>query len=438
MIRWFRDLFYWLHQSLWFIPLLLVLLTIGISGLMLYIDNRFYSIFENNKYYAILFRSPDGSREILSTIAGSMITITGVVFSVSLVAISLISSQFGPRVLPNFLKDRSNQFVLGIFISTFLYCLLILGQASWPEKKQVPAVSVLFGLFTALISMAFLIYFIHHIHSSIQISTIIETIAIDLEKITRKNYSKKDKALLIKFSISNGKIVTSVKSGYIQDYDEDGLLNFSEKHDLVIELLSNAGEFIAKDAPLVKIDKMPDNYTAFKIDKKITSLFSIGSNRTPIKDVLYSINQLEQIALRALSPGINDPLTALICMDRIGTALMKTASGFQPQSSIYDKHGKARIMIHYPDFHDLLYQGFEQILLFGKSNPLVLYHMAKILNEVICHANTIEKVLSVEEFCCAVKVSPDNFHPIHLKKLNAATEALSNRITERKREMEEQ
>jgi uncharacterized membrane protein len=435
MIRWIRDSLFWLHQSLWFLPALMLLAAIGLSLFLPYIDSRLYPFAEKHTY---LLMKPQGAREVLAVIAGSMITVAGVVFSISLVSISLVSSQFGPRVLPNFLKDRSNQVVFGAFIASFMYSLIILGRAPWPDRDTaVPAISVIAGMVIALVNILLLIYFIHHTHESIQIHTITSKVTSEINSLLPQLYPERDSEMAERrpFPDNNATTITSEKSGYVQDYDEQGMLSFAVKFDLYLNVMSDPGEFVVADGPLARVAGKPGGETDEKFKRKISSFFTIGSHRTPIKDILYSINELVQIALRALSPGFNDPFTALVCMDRIGEALVKIALRADPRTSMADREGTARIFFHYPSFGDLLYQGFEQILLWGESNPRVIAHMAKILTEITVHVTTTGKLSHIEAFSSSIHLPAVSKEAVHYGELAAALDLLHARIDERKRQL---
>ena len=313
MAKFIRDLIYWLNQSLWFIPLVMILLTFAFSFLFIQIDKTLH-LYVDSGQYNFLFKSPEGARQVLATIAGSMITVAGVVFSISLVAISMVSSQYGPRVLPDFMRNRLNQVVLGIFSAAFLYCTIVLAEFSWPDELQVvPVVSIYFGVLLSLLSIIMLIYFIHNVHNSVQITTIIAQSAKEIDKYIDKTYQLDKPGICECPPERAGLFVTSVKSGYVQDIDDEGMLVYAQKHDLEIEVLCNPGEFAAADSPLVKVKNWPDHRSAKILEKKMKSFFSIGAQRTPLMDILYNVEKLVQIALRALSPAINDPLR-LFCV----------------------------------------------------------------------------------------------------------------------------
>jgi uncharacterized membrane protein len=170
-----------LRSSYWFVPSVMALLSIGVALGMIVVDQ---SVGEDGiqGYWWIYAGGPDGARAVLATVAGSIISVAGVTFSIKIAALTLASQQFGPRLLRNFMADRGNQFVLGTFIATFLYCLLVLRTVrSWEDAEFVPHLSVTLGVLLAVASLGVLIYFIHHIAASIQASNVIARVSGELQ-----------------------------------------------------------------------------------------------------------------------------------------------------------------------------------------------------------------------------------------------------------------
>jgi uncharacterized membrane protein len=378
-----RDLWYWRQRSLWFVPLVMVLLAIAAAWLLLSLD-RLFGEGLTQKYPFLYGGDPQSARDVLSTVAGSMVTVAGVVFSISLVAISLASNQYGPRVLPGFMRDRGHQLVFGVFISTFLYCLLVLSQIRQSGANgRVPTLSVAFGILASAVSIGFLVYFIHHVHEEVQVDTLVERSSREMDGVIRQLYSEQEDANTPEsLEMPEGDPVPATKSGYVQDYDEGRLLALARKHGVRIRIVAMPGGFIAKHTILARLDRQFDPHTAHKLARRIARCFAIGAQRTPIKDVIYSVNQLVQIALRALSPGINDPLSAELCIDRLAEALAKIAARPTPAQYRRDKTGQVRVFASHPTFSDVLWQSFEQILLFAQPNPAVIVKLLHSLARV--------------------------------------------------------
>ncbi len=170
-----------LHGTFWFLPTIMVILAIILAATMIYLDQRI-PLDEQDIFDWLGTNSAEGARSFLSTVAGSMISVAGVTFSITLVALSQTSSQYGPRLITNFLRNRGNQIVLGTFIATFVYCMLVLRTIRGTEEFAfVPHIAVTIGMVLAILSVGVLVFFIHHISTSLQAETIVTNIGHDLE-----------------------------------------------------------------------------------------------------------------------------------------------------------------------------------------------------------------------------------------------------------------
>ncbi|MDZ7722567.1 MAG: DUF2254 domain-containing protein [candidate division KSB1 bacterium] len=319
-----------LKTSFWFLPGLIIISSIIISYLAIAVDKSCNA----NAYQlpGLLFTGgAEGARTVLATIAGSMITITGVTFSITIVALTLASSQFGPRLMRNFMKDRGNQLVLGIFSATFIYCLLVLRAVHTSETFAfIPNISTSFAIVLSVLNVGILIYFIHHISSSIQADSVIWSVYKELVQSIERLFPEelghdleKDELDAIDFSVQekafqNSQVLSASQSGYLQAVINETLMDYTTTKDVFISIHYRPGEYIIYGSPLVTVysNKAFDDDT-----EKIIQSFIIGNKRTPEQDVEFSIHQLVEVAARALSPGINDPFTAIACIDRLGSVL---------------------------------------------------------------------------------------------------------------------
>ena len=368
------------RSSLWFIPTMMTGSVIGMVFLTLFLDQ--YSdiglFFQEQRFFAI---GPQGARMLLATIAGSVIGIAGVSFSITIVALTLASSQFGPRLLNNFMKDIANQIVLGTFIATFIYCLLILSAIQDHEAHVfVPQLSIKVGLALTLISLGVFIFFIHHISVSIHAENVIAGVSNELEKAI--NY-------LVPPKIEQGKVVMepsaepqlppnfkqeaeaffSPTSGYLQAIDQQGIMNLAIDYDLLIHLHHRPGEFIANGEILATV--WPPHHIEDNLHEKISRTFLIGNRRTEEQDVEFAIHQLVEIALRALSPGIHDPFTAIGCIDRLGGCLGLLADRTLPSAFHFDEKQTLRVVARPLTMDGIFNAAFNQIRQEGASNVAV-------------------------------------------------------------------
>ena len=386
-----RLLYLWdtLQTSYWFVPTIMTIMSVLLSVVTLSLEQEVkYKWAED---VAIIWAGgPEGARQVLSTIAGSMITVAGVVFSITIVALTLASSQFGPRLLRNFMADKGNQIVLGTFVSTFLYCLLILRSVQGMEEHTfVPYLSVTCGLVMALLSLGVLIYFIHHVSDSIQAENLIATVgheflhAIDEmfpEKIGQSGSPQEAEPVLPENMEDEAAGIQSHVNGYLQSVNSEALIKVASENDLIISIKHRPGYFISKGAVLVKV--WPPDLCTEEIAKEIRHTFITNSHRTPTQDVAYPINQLVEVALRALSPSINDPFTAVTCIDWLGTGLSQISERYIPTRYRFDQEHRLRLIADPFTFPDLASLAFDPIRIYGKSNPMIiksLFDLIKLL-----------------------------------------------------------
>jgi uncharacterized membrane protein len=389
------------NSSLWFIPALMTVVTVAVSFATITFDGLIKEKLVDRTGW-IWAGGPEGAREILSTIAGSMITVAGVVFSITVVVLALASSQFGPRLLRNFMRDRGNQIVLGTFISTFTYCLLILRTIRGEDggSEFVPHISVTLGIVFALASLGVLIYFIHHVSVSIQAPIIIARVAEELDRAVDRLFpellgqsaeeeieSARRNDIPPELDRDAGR-VPSCTSGYLQAIDSEGLMDLATENDLLIHINVRPGEFIVTGSDLVLT--WPKQIIDDTLADQVNALFIFGAERTEAQDIGFSVNQLAEIAVRALSPGINDPFTAMTCVDRLGAALCRLAERKVPSPYRHDANGTLRVIAKGTTFTDLADDAFNPIRQYGRSSALVTIRLLKILAVVAEHVRTEE------------------------------------------------
>ena len=428
-ILWFlRTVWYTVSESFWFIPALMVISSILLSFIMIYLDANVIKISWVKSLGWIYENKPEGARALLSTVAGSMITVAGVVFSITIVALTLASSQYGPRLLGNFMRDRGNQIVLGTFIATFTYCLLILRTIRGGEDNSfVPHFSVTLGVLFAILSISVLIYYIHHAATSIQASTVIDRVSKNLEYTIEQTFPEKigegrtdlpdwwntPSELPPDFDEDSNSIMTS-HSGYLRTIDTNELLRFAEDNDLILEIQNHPGDFIVKDSPIVQV------WPGSKVDKelkgKINNAFIIGIKRTNEQDVEFAIDQLVEIAVRSLSPGINDPFTAIMCIDNLSAALSKAVGRVIPSAFRYDKNNKLRVIAKPKTFDDLLNSAFNQIRQYGRTSVSVTIRLLESLIVIASNTNRDKDKASIRRHAEMIKRGSDEGLPEELDR----------------------
>ena len=306
-----RQYFSIIHSTFWFLPGLIVLgaiaLAIGLIEASALVDQRMLA------QWPLLFgASAAGSRGLLAAIASSMITVAGVVFSITIVALSLASSQYSSRVLRNFMRDRINQTVLGVFLGIFAYCLVVLRTIrGGDEGAFVPSLAMLLGLILGFVGIAFLVYFIHHIATSIQASQILA--AVSEETLTAVGHlfpqgvghEESDGA---GFELPAGQTwhpVAAAQTGYLQELDTAQLLAFAEQHGTVIRMERAIGEFLIEGIAVVSV--LGTTALDEKDVRRLASACLVGRQRTMDQDASFGIRQLVDVAMKALSPGSTTP-----------------------------------------------------------------------------------------------------------------------------------
>jgi uncharacterized membrane protein len=324
----------------------------------------------------------EGASLVLSTIAGSMITIAGVVFSMTLVALSLASSQLGPRLLRNFMRDTRNQVVLGTFVATFVYCLLVLRTIRRAaEAVFVPHLSVTIGVLLAIVSLGVLIYFIHHVSISIQADEVVARVSAELiggiDRLFPESMghgAPRPPDILAGAGLPaafdrEARPVGSDDDGYLQSIDQQALMALAKHENAVFRLERRPGQYVVMGCPLVTV--WPGDRVTDSLEELINSAFILGHQRTAAQDIEFPIHQLVEIAVRALSPGINDPFTAITCVDRLGSALHRLAQREMPSPFRLDEEDRLRMVAPAVTFPEIVNGSFGPIRQYARSSSVV-------------------------------------------------------------------
>jgi len=366
-------------ESVWFLPASMALFAGGFAFASVALDRWLGDKWALDIAW-VWAGSADGARSVLSVVAGSVMTVVSIVFSLTITALAQTSSHFGPRVLRNFTSDRCVQITLGTFISTFVYCLLVLRTVrSVEERAFVPFLSVNVGFALSLTSLAILIYFIHHVSEMIQAENLIagagEAFQDALPRLFPERLGSGSPAAVPppEEKWRDAPIVLSDRTGYLQRLDDERLLQLAVEHDMCCKLDRRPGDFVSRASPLMRIQ--PGSRLTPEVDEQLRACFGLGGHRTPYQDALYSVQQMVEIAAHALSPGINEPYTALTCIDWLGAALTGVASREMPSPLRNDERGRLRVIARVWSFAELVHASFDQIRFYGASNPEVMVHL---------------------------------------------------------------
>lgn len=349
----------------WTIPAFYVVLAIALSQFTLWLDaSGHFSNPATTGFFHI--SSPEGARVLLGTIATSMLAIAGVSFSSTMVTMTLASQQFGPRLLRNFLKDRASQRTLGVLLGTFVFCLFILREVRSIENDWfVPALSVMTSVVLAMIGLGCFIHFIQHILREIQAEQVVADAFRGLQSSIEAVFPEigeelvEDRAIL---QMAADWEIEGYKTGYVQAINYEAMVEIAMEQKVRLKIHCRAGDFVSDQQVVASVD----NVEAEKPDRdliieKTRESFYIGSARTPEQDFEYGFRQLVEVALRALSPGINDPFTAMDCIDYLGAGLQSTFARPLPQPVHRDREGAIRVVACGTDYAGLVGAAFNQI-----------------------------------------------------------------------------
>jgi len=329
----------------------------------------------------------DGARGMLSTIAGSMMTVVGVTFSMVLMTLALASSQYTSRILRNFMSDRVTQIVLGVFAGIFIYCLIVLRTIRGGEDGVfVPGLAVSFSVVLAMSGIGILIFFIHHIAASIQASNIIASVADETMLVVDRLFPEKLGDGWVDEEEANAtppplpehiwKAVPAKSNGYIQSMDNAALLRLACENKTILRMEQAIGEFVVQGAALASLalEKPPEK----EIITALQAAYTIDRHRTVKQDSAFGIRQIVDMALKALSPGINDTTTAVMCVDYLSAILARLASRPIPPSHRYEE-GELRVIAKGPSFESLLSDAFDQIRRNANGNVTIFLRILEAL-----------------------------------------------------------
>lgn len=354
---------------------------------------------------------PEAARQTLGVIAGSLITVAGVTFSITIVTLQLVSSQYSPRALRSFLADRVNQLLAGTYIGIFVFCLLTL-RVVREERDEVPAfvpsLAVTIAIVAGLVGFALILLFIHHMAQSIKVAHIVSRISDEtmesLERLYPADYGRPDQADEQQVVSSweqraPSAIVRAADVGYVQSIALDDIADAAGAANVRVPI--RVGDFVARENPLVIL------WDAERLDDDaptaIRRAVSIGVERDHHQDLSFGLRQLADIALRALSPGVNDPTTALECIDYLRAVVARLASRAFPAP--VRSVGAATIAVAQRTFRDHVEEAFLELGRFAGSNVRVTLALLEALEAVAAaarEAGAAERAAVVADVATAV------------------------------------
>jgi uncharacterized membrane protein len=328
---------------------------------------------------------PQVAQVILAGIAASIMTVVSIVFAILLMTLTLASMQFSPRIIVSFSRDHVTQWTLGIFLGTFSYCMAALPAARSLPHPFAPVATVLGAMVLALVCVGWLLFFIHHISQAISVNHIVDRIAEETEAVIDElmPLPHRPNGLQAAEPLRPSPVelaVASEVSGYIRFIDTRRLVSLAKHYHVSIRVLRRVGHFVPEGIPLMMVSKgnrLPPEGIA-----ELVAAFDIGPTRTLQQDVEFGVLQIVDIALKAISPAVNDPTTAITCIDQLSRILIRFASREPPEDLLYDPPGIVRASIEWIHFRRLVEAAFEQIRMYSKTDVAVSLRLLRALGDI--------------------------------------------------------
>ena len=413
-----------LRTNLWLVPVLQTLGIVVLFGITYAVDRTAYDGWIRLPSW-VLNGSADSARVVLATVAAAIITVVGIVFSITIVALTLASTQFGPRMLRNFVRDPGTQISLGTFVASFCYAMVALvSVGGGPHGDFVPHLSITVTFTLTLADVAVLIFFLNHIATMIQLPVVISRIATTLvNEVTAMERASSvatargpsHEELLARFAESGAPIRTP-RSGYLQVIRHDILVKIASKANAVVQLPYRPGHFMVAGQVIAMV--WPPE-AAGSVAERLALGHVAGAYRTLPQDISFGFDQLVEIALRALSPAVNDTFTGMTCVDWIADCLCRISITWRPQRIRRDAQGYIRVIAFQPDFERLVERTFDTIRQAAVGMPAIMIRqldaVAKIIEQVPDRAQRtalIRQAEAIQRSNLATVADPSDRHDV--------------------------
>lgn len=383
------------REAFWFMPAVLCLAAVVVAEVMLAVD-RAVDAPDLGPLGPFVNRVGEaGSRDLLGAIAGSVLTVAATSFSITLAVLGTASSTYGPRLVRNFMADRGNQFVLGVFAATFLYSLLVLRSIRAPgdgDEVFVPHLAVNLAVLLAVLSIGVLVYFIHHIADSVQVWTLARRVRTDLLHAVDRLYPEEighapqdvdggpGSADVPDRLDADGVAVRSGDVGYLQAVSEDRLLDVTGRHDVLVALRVRPGDHLVEGAVVAVV--WPPDRVDERLVAAVRACLQTGTARSPRQDVEFAVQMLEEMAVRALSASTNDPYTALNALDDLSAGMVRLAGRSTPSPYRYDDDHRLRVVARRVELIDLLDRVLDAMRTYAVDHLVVLRRTLELAEQV--------------------------------------------------------
>lgn len=373
-----------LRSRLWFLPALFAAAAVLLAVVTLFIDRES----DVARLTALYFGgSPEGARSVLATIAQSMLTFTALVFTITMIVLQLASSQLSPRVIRTFLRDRGNQVVLGLFVATFLYTLVVLREVRSAESGSefVPGLSIFVAFILLIACVGAFIYYIDHMAHAIRATDVLESIATETHDAIERLFPDAaaedpdaEAALNLPGPPDANATVSSLSAGNVVTIDEDGLVDLLRDAGTIARVVPMVGDFVPTGAPLLHVAGSLDDDLAGKLRVRV----ALSSERTLQQDAAYGFRQIVDVAVRALSPGTNDPTTAVQAIDRLHDLLRGLVERPGQREVLVDDHGEPRLIVRRLAWADYVDLAVDEIRISGSGQIQVVRRLRVMLEDL--------------------------------------------------------
>jgi len=406
-----------------------IALTLGCAGVLFSWTEEMTPAFSEWVPRAIFpsHADPQIAQIILGGIAASIMTVVSIVFAILLMTLTLASMQFSPRIIVSFTRDRVTQWTLGIFLGTFLYCMAALPAARSLPRPFSPVATVLGAMLLAVACVGWLLFFIHHISQAIGVNQIVDRIASETEAVIDQMMPWPHKPQRPAKSHTDldgpsGSAVLNGSPGYIRFVDTRRLVALAKSYRVRIRVLRRVGQFVPAGVPLLTLSKpgtLSDDAIA-----DFQGSFDLGPSRTLQQDAEFGVLQIVDVALKAISPAVNAPTTAITCVDQLSRILIRFASRELPESLLYDPPGVIRVGIKWIDFEGLLDSAFEQIRMYAKGDVAVSLRLLRALGDIAMGAPATNRPALVEFGRRVVSGCEERLAETEMRRLRARLTAL--------------
>lgn len=397
----------WYHRiinSIAFLPALLAILCLLLAFAMITVEYEPFAIDLKQRISYLLITNREEARLVLGTLVASIISLMVFSFSMVMVVLSMASTNLSPRVLPGLISNKTHQFILGLYLGTIIYTLILITNFQTDGDHHIPSLGILIAMILGIACLWLFIYFIHSISQNIQVENILEGILRKTQKVLRKKNEQDAKPEEVQPDESWLPIYSD-ESGYLVKCNTSALLSIACKHDLQISVTRNAAFFFVKGYPFLRIKGKPPLKS--ETVKAIKRCFLFGLTDQLSEHYLHGFNQISEIAVKALSPGINDPGTAMKALDHLSLLLIERIC--MPEFPVVrDDDGCIRILHAPVTFEELLFRNLVQIREFGKSDVLVQLRILSVMkNLIICAREKPDHIETIVSFIVSCSESTD-------------------------------